>query len=130
MELFQGRIVTHDVQELAAFYSRLLETVVPLNEFYVEIPAGSLSVGFSKCRFTEEHSRPGSCSASLGARSGEVILDFVVHDVDAEYQRIDALGVEWVLPPTTQPWGRRAMLFRDPEGHLVNVCSDQRVWDR
>jgi predicted enzyme related to lactoylglutathione lyase len=130
MELFQGRIVTHDVEGLADFYSKLLEVAVPLNEFYVEIPAGSLSVGFSKCRFTEEHSRPGSCSTSLTARPGEVILDFVVDDVDAECQRIDALGVEWVLPPTTQPWGRRAMLFRDAEGHLLNVCSRQQVLDR
>ena len=57
------------------------------------------------------------------ARGGETILDFVVEDVDAEYERIDALGVEWVLRPTTQPWGRRSMIFSDPEGHLVNVFS-------
>jgi predicted enzyme related to lactoylglutathione lyase len=125
MELFQGRIVTEDVHSLAGFYSKLMKVAVPLNEFYVELPAGAMSVGFSKCRFTEEHSGPTSCSTSLGARSGEIILDFVVDDVDCEYGRIDALGVEWVLPPTTQPWGRRTMLFRDPEGHLINVCSRQ-----
>jgi catechol 2,3-dioxygenase-like lactoylglutathione lyase family enzyme len=129
MELFQGRIVTDDVQGLADFYARLMEVAVPLNEFYVEVPTGSLSVGFSKCRFTEEHSPPTSCSLNLSARAGEIILDFEVDDVDAEYTRIDALGVEWVLPPTTQPWGRRAMLFRDPEGHLINVCSRQEVAD-
>src|SRR6516225_2034903 len=103
MELFQGRIVTEDVHSLAGFYSKLMKVAVPLNEFYVELPAGAMSVGFSKCRFTEEHSGPTSCSTSLGARSGEIILDFVVDDVDCEYGRIDALGVEWVLPPTTQP---------------------------
>jgi uncharacterized glyoxalase superfamily protein PhnB len=130
VELIQGRIVTNDVQALAEFYSHLLEVAVPLNEFYVEVPAGSASVGFSKCRFTEEHSGPTACTSSLGARSGEMILDFIVEDVDAEYERIDALGVEWVLPPTTQPWGRRAMLFRDPDGHLVNVCSRHEVQDR
>jgi len=130
MELFQGRIVTDDVQGLAHFYSRLMDVAVPLNDFYVEVPAGSLSVGFSKCRFTEDHSHPTSCSLNLSARAGEIILDFEVDDVDAEYKRIDALGVEWVLPPTTQPWGRRAMLFRDPEGHLINVCSRQEVVDQ
>jgi uncharacterized glyoxalase superfamily protein PhnB len=30
------------------------------------------------------------------------------------------------VPPTTQPWGDRAMTFRDPEGHLVNVLSRVR----
>jgi predicted enzyme related to lactoylglutathione lyase len=130
MELVQSRIVTDDVQTLAGFYSRLMEVAVPLNEFYVEVPAGWMSVGFSKCRYTEEHSGQSSCSSGLGARSGEIILDFVVDDVDAEFQRIDALGVDWLLAPTTQPWGRRAMLFRDPEGHLVNVYSRHVVEDR
>jgi uncharacterized glyoxalase superfamily protein PhnB len=28
-----------------------------------------------------------------------------------------------VMPPTTQPWGNRSMMFRDPAGNLVNVLS-------
>jgi hypothetical protein len=28
-----------------------------------------------------------------------------------------------VLLPTTQPWGSRSMVFRDPEGNLVNIFS-------
>lgn len=52
-----------------------------------------------------------------------MVLDFLVDDVDAEYPRIAALGVGWLLPPTTQPWGSRSMVFGDPEGNLVNVFS-------
>jgi uncharacterized glyoxalase superfamily protein PhnB len=32
-----------------------------------------------------------------------------------------------VLPPTTQPWGSRSMLFRDPQGHLINVFSRKEM---
>jgi catechol 2,3-dioxygenase-like lactoylglutathione lyase family enzyme len=120
-------MVTEDVEAIAGFYTALLGVPVALNGYYVEVPTGSVSVGFSKCRFTEEHAGSGACSANLGAGPGEMILDFVVDDVDAEYERIVALGVEWVLPPTTQPWGKRSMLFRDPEGHLVNVFSRKEV---
>jgi uncharacterized glyoxalase superfamily protein PhnB len=28
-----------------------------------------------------------------------------------------------VMPPTTQPWGNRSMIFRDPAGNPVNVFS-------
>jgi uncharacterized glyoxalase superfamily protein PhnB len=56
-------------------------------------------------------------------RRDEGILDFLVDDADGEYPRIAALGVDWVLPPTTQPWGSRSMIFRDPAGNLVNVFS-------
>ena len=115
MKLVQSRIVTDDVEGLAGFYARLLGVPVALNEYYVEIEAGPASVGFSRRRYTE-YTEPDR-------GEGEIILDFVVDDVDAEYPRVAALGVDWVLPPTTQPWGNRSMIFRDPAGHLVNVFS-------
>jgi catechol 2,3-dioxygenase-like lactoylglutathione lyase family enzyme len=69
----------------------------------------------------------GASGQGAGARApgrrDEIILDFMVDDVDAEYPRIAALGVEWVMPPTTQPWGNRSMIFHDPAGNLVNVFS-------
>ena len=126
MELVQGRIVTDDVEGLAAFYATLVRTPVALNDYYVEVPAGPMSVGFSKNRFTE-------CGENLAARPqglpvrNEIILDFMAADVDAEYERITAMGVAWVMPPATQPWGNRSMIFRDPEGNLVNVFSRSKA---
>ena len=122
MELVQCRMVTDDVEGLAGFYARLLDAPTTLNGYYVEIPAGSASVGFSRRRFTEHHEADGPQAPGLVRRDG-IILDFLVGDVDAEYPRIAALGVGWVLPPTTQPWGNRSMMFRDPAGNLVNVWS-------
>jgi catechol 2,3-dioxygenase-like lactoylglutathione lyase family enzyme len=120
MELVQGRFVTDDVEGLAGFYARLLGVPAALNEYYVEIQAGPASVGFCRRRFTEY--REAECPAKAGRRRrDEIILDFLVGDVDAEYPRIAALGVEWVIPPTTQPWGTRSMIFRDPAGNLVSV---------
>lgn len=122
MELVQARIVTDDVAGLAAFYARLVGVPVTLNEYYVEVPAGQISVGFSRRRFTEyqedQAARPGG-----PGRPDEFILDFTTRDVDAEHPRVAALDVDWVLPPTTQPWGNRSMIFRDPSGNLVNVFA-------
>jgi predicted enzyme related to lactoylglutathione lyase len=124
MKLVQSRIVTDDVEGLAGFYARLLGVPVALNEYYVEVEAGPASVGFSKRRFTEYREDDGAPAAGHGQpHPGEVILDFLVDDVDAEYPRVAALGVEWVMPPTTQPWGNRSMIFRDPAGNLINVFS-------
>ena len=122
MELVQARLVTDDVARLAAFYAGLIGARVPLNEYYVEVPAGPMTVGFSKRRFTEYCAAAAACPGPARPPR-EVILDFLVRDVDAEYPRIAALGVGWVLPPTTQPWGSRSMIFNDPEGNLVNVFS-------
>jgi predicted enzyme related to lactoylglutathione lyase len=145
MELAQCRLVTDDVEGLAGFYARLLGVPTALNEYYVEIQAGPASVGFSRRRFIEHQqvhdpaapvvagSGPAGSGLSGPAGSGpavsgpgrrdEVILDLLVADVDAEYPRIAALDVDWVMPPTTQPWGNRSMMFRDPAGNLINVFS-------
>lgn len=119
MELVQSRIVTDNVERLAAFYAELVGTPVALNGYYVEVPAGQMSVGFSRRKFTES---PGA----RPPREAEFILDFLVDDVDAEYERIAPLGVDWVMRPATQPWGNRAMIFTDPEGNLINVFSRPR----
>jgi predicted enzyme related to lactoylglutathione lyase len=122
VELVQARLVTDDVAGLAAFYAGLVGAQVPLNEYYVEVPAGPMTVGFSKRRFTEYCAAAAACPGPARPPR-EVILDFLVRDVDAEYSRIAGLGVGWVLPPATQPWGSRSMIFKDPEGNLVNVFS-------
>lgn len=65
----------------------------------------------------------------FGAGSAEpapnrsAILEFLVVDVDEEWRRLkDALDIV-VTEPTTMPWGNRALLFRDPEGSLVNLFT-------
>jgi len=89
MELVQARLVTDDVARLAAFYAKIVAADVPINDYYVEIPAGYATVGFSKRRFTEYRDNAGT-----GDRLGTLILDFEVADADAEYERIAALDVE------------------------------------
>lgn len=126
MRLVQARIVTDDVAGLAAFYAGLLRADVAINDYYVEVPAGQASVGFSKRRFTEYSAKRAACPAAA-ERQREMILDFQVADADTEYPRIAALGVDWVMPTATQPWGSRSMVFRDPEGTLVNVFSRKEL---
>jgi len=65
MELVQARLVTDDVAGLAAFYAGLVRAEVPLNEYYVEVPAGPMTVGFSKRRFTEYREEDHSALARL-----------------------------------------------------------------
>ena len=123
LKLAQVRFVSTAIEPIAAFYAALLCVSVPLNEHYLEVPAGSASIGFSKVGFSEDRGPHTASSAGLAAEAGEIILDFTADDVDAEYSRIGALGATWVMRPTTQPWSRRSMLFRDPHKHLINISS-------
>jgi Glyoxalase-like domain len=105
MELAQSRMVTDHVERLAAFYAGPLGMPVPLNEYYVEVPAGPVTIGFSRRTFTEYRESQVSC-AGRSLRTCETILDSQVDDVDADYERIVKLGAVVVVPPTTQPLGQ------------------------
>ena len=54
------------------------------------------------------------------------MLEFQVEDVDVEYERLRSIAqleIEFVLQPTTLPWGNRSIYFRDPDGNLVNLFT-------
>lgn len=57
------------------------------------------------------------------AANRSVIVEFMVKDVDAEYERLRERVPEVVTTPTTMPWGNRALLLRDPDGNLVNLFT-------
>lgn len=61
---------------------------------------------------------PGSMT---GAGTGNFTLEFEVGDVDACYERLAARGSSIIKPPTTQPWGRRSVWLRDPDGNIANL---------
>ncbi len=119
MELVQSRLVTHDVAPLARFYAALVDAVVVPNDYYVEVATPGQRIGLSRMHYSDVSGR--TCGPPACVEAGSVILDFAVDDLDAEHDRVWGLDVDWVMAPTLQPWGRRSMMLRDPEGHLINV---------
>ncbi len=120
MKFVSTRIITADVNRLVDFYELVTEVcAVWANELFAEIPTpiGTLAIGSDK---TVPLFRDGS--AEPGANRS-AILEFIVDDVDAEYERLRGCLAEVVTEPTTMPWGNRALLFRDPDGHLVNLFT-------
>ena len=61
--------------------------------------------------------------AAVAAANKTVIVEWIVDDVDAEYARLEPIVREWEQEPTTMPWGNRSVLFRDPDGNLVNLFT-------
>jgi predicted enzyme related to lactoylglutathione lyase len=51
------------------------------------------------------------------------MFEFLVDDVDSVYQRLADVMDDVVGEPTTMPWGNRSLLFRDPDGNLVNFFT-------
>ena len=119
MQLSQARIVTRDVPALVRFYRQLTGMTPVGDDIYAEFHGPRLALAISS-----EHTIARHGAAAATAQSNRsVILDFEVADVDAERVRLAGLVQTFVLEPTTQPWGNRSMLLRDPDGNLINVFA-------
>ena len=119
MKLTQSRIVTRDVPLLARFYEELTGIVPNGSDEYVEFKF--LEGGLAICSKRSADLFGGGGAVPAANRS--VILDFEVKDVDKDRTRLRDLVREFVLEPTNQPWGNRSMIFRDPDGNLINFYT-------
>jgi predicted enzyme related to lactoylglutathione lyase len=120
MKFISTRIITADIKRLVDFYEMVTELpAVWANEFFAEIPTpiGTLAIGSDKTvpLFGEGSAEPGA--------NRSAILELIVEDVDTEYERLRGRLADVVTEPTTMPWGNRALLFRDPDGNLVNLFT-------
>jgi predicted enzyme related to lactoylglutathione lyase len=120
MQFVSTRIITADVNRLVDFYEKVTEVpAVWGNELFAEIPTpvGTLAIGSDK---TVPLFAAGSAEP---AANRSVIVEFMVDDVDAQYERLLNSVGDFVTTPTTMPWGNRALLLRDPDGNLVNLFT-------
>ncbi len=119
MKFVSNRIITGDVRS-PVFYEMVTEaSAIWGNELFAEIPTpvGTLAIGSDK---TVPLFGQGSAES---AANRSAIVEFIVDDVDAEYERLRERLAEVVTTPKTMPWGNRALLFRDPDGNLVNLFT-------
>ncbi|QYK70164.1 VOC family protein [Paenibacillus sp. S02] len=118
MNFASVRIITDDVDRLVAFYEKVMgvaaERPAPVFAELVA-PSCTLAIGHSQ---TAQLFGAGSV---VEANNRTVIIEFRVDDVEAEYVRLKPFVDNWVKEPTTMPWGNRSMLFRDPDGNLLNL---------
>lgn len=120
MKLVSIRIITDNVAALAGFYEQVTGGVaVHVNEHFAEVrtSGATLAIGSTS---TVGLFGPGSARP---ADNHTAIIEFLVDDVDLEYQKLQAWVTTFVNEPTTMPWGNRSLLLRDPDGNLVNLFT-------
>ena len=120
MDFASIRIITDDLDRLVEFYEKVTgvpaERPAPVFAEFV-LPSATVAIG---------HSQTVQLFGADSARAADnhsVIIEFRVDDVDAECARLKPLVDDWVQEPTTMPWGNRSILFRDPDGNLVNLFT-------
>ncbi len=112
-------LITPNVPALAAFYATVLGVEAVGDDTHVELRVEGAGLAIFSTAGMEQMA-PGSMQ---GAGGGNGAIEFEVQDADAEYERIAALGVTFIKPPQTHPWGARSFWFRDPDGNIVDFFA-------
>ena len=128
MRSFHLRLIVADFDGCFRFYRDVLGLRVTWGEesdgsasgyASFEIPDGSLSINDQRIFAPVvgfEMREPGETAKDRAA------LIFEVESVDAETERLRALGAAFETEPTTYPgWGIRAAHLRDPDGNLIEI---------
>ncbi|MFG2129985.1 VOC family protein [Streptomyces sp. NPDC048751] len=113
-------LITDDVPGLAAFYAAVLDAEVEGEDPFARVTVPGAVLSFFSTQGIEAMV-PG---VSAFAASGRFTLEFRVDDVDARHEQARARGLQILKPPTTQPWGRRSVWLRDPDGNIVNLHQE------
>lgn len=122
MNFVSIRIITENVSKLLAFYEHITGVKgVRFTEDFAELQTanGTLAIGSTKTvRLL------GGQEVAKAAENHSAIIEFITVDVDSIYQEQSVfLSPYLVQEPTTMPWGNRSLLFRDPDGNLVNFFT-------
>lgn len=115
MKFASTRLVASDIKKMVAFYELVTgyraEWLAPV---FAEIvtPGATLAIGSAEtvALFKEGSAEPRANKTA--------ILEFMVSDVDVEFERLKD-QVEVVHEPKDLPWGNRTVQFSDPEGTRV-----------
>ena len=121
MNFVSIRVITADIKRLVRFYEQITGIAVTMyTADFGELKTTASTLAIASTRtlqlFGGDVARP--------ADNHTVIIEFRVGDVDAEFRRLaDVIDGSLVQAPTTMPWGNRSLLFRDPDGNLVNFFT-------
>ncbi|WP_431773611.1 VOC family protein [Streptomyces cucumeris] len=120
MDFVSIRVITGDVARLVAFYEKATGVSAAwATEDFAELRTPGATLAIASTR-TVPLFAPGS---SRPADNHSVIIEFLVDDVDRVYENLTGFVSDFVNEPTTMPWGNRSLLFRDPDGNLVNFFT-------
>jgi catechol 2,3-dioxygenase-like lactoylglutathione lyase family enzyme len=115
-------VVTTDVQRAARFYMDLLgfkesgrlETPHSGTIIFISLGGTQLELfGYGDAKL------PVGADRSVGFKH----LALLVDDIDGEYERLKAAGIEFSMVPTTVESGLRIAFFPDPDGNRLELMQ-------
>lgn len=109
---------TNKVEESRDFYIKYLGAKVTFDcGWYVNLEFGNKSS-------TLQFMSPQQPEQQLSSGSG-LMYNFLVENVDQEYQNLTDSGLTVIVPIEDHPWGDRGFAIQDPNGISLYIHSER-----
>ena len=113
-------LFVEDLAEAKRFYQAVFDLPTQFeDENSAVFGFGNTLINLLDVKAAAELVDPAPVGSPEGARS---VFTLTVEDVDATYERLTGLGVEFLNGPIDRPWGIRTASFRDPGGHIWEIA--------
>ncbi|WP_346986061.1 VOC family protein [Chryseobacterium sp. POE27] len=122
MNLLSVRIITSNIDGLIKFYEEITGlSFVRYTPEFAELNTDCATLAIGSINTMKAFSEKDIVTA---IQNTSVIIEFMVDDVDKLYEKIrTVVDASIVQKPTLMPWGNKSLLFRDPDGNLVNLFT-------
>lgn len=108
MKIGEVCLATNDVVTLANFYKELLHIDNKSND---EVHQTLIA---DETQFTIYND-----GIHKDNNNRNIVLAFTVDNIEEEYQKLLAMGVEMIEKPTKRPWGATNLSFYDPDKNII-----------
>ena len=114
------RVFVHDWERALEFYTKTLGLGVTYQSAelgWAQLDTGECNLAIERLARDDEEA-PGLVGRFVG-------VSLQVPDIHALHEELVGKGVEFLGPPTKQPWGGTLANFRDPEGNVLTLFTSQ-----
>jgi uncharacterized glyoxalase superfamily protein PhnB len=115
-------LITKNVPVLVEFYKRVLGIDAEGDDIHAELKTQGGNIAI----FSYDGMEDMAPHSMEGSGYGSFTISFKIEDVDAEFERLKMMNVDFVKPPQTYPWGSRSLWIRDPDGNIINLFCTVR----
>ena len=108
-------VLSKNIPAMVDFYTKVFRAQAEGEgiHFVIKLPDGSSFILWDN----------GEVSDAINEK---IVLVLGVDDVDAEYSKLVKMNVPVLEPPVNNPWGRRHMVFCDPDGNRVRFVGPRK----
>lgn len=119
-------LYVENVEESIAFYENAFgfsRKFITSESDYGELSTGETTISFASKKLAGQNLKEGFIESNLNNKPFAIELGLIADDVPETVQKATSFGAVLVTEPTQKPWGQVVAYIRDPDGFLIEICT-------